>query len=115
MQQAVVGARAYSAARGSPTSARAQPRAARRAQFRVAKVASPASFSPRHSAVACGRFGIGVQRAVRHAVAVGLLPPAASRHLLAARLAVRRAASIAAYYSNVLVAIIPGMRYFFMP
>jgi hypothetical protein len=49
-------------------------------------------------------------------VAVGLLPPAASRHLLAARLAVRQlAASIAAYYSNVLVAIIPGMHFFFMP
>ncbi len=77
-----------------------------------------------HSVAPCGRrrclsghFGIGLQRAVRHAVAVGLLPPAASRHLLAARLAVRRrAASIAAYYSDVLVvAIIPGMHYFFMP
>ena len=72
---------------------------------------------PRRAAVACGRFGIGLQRVVRHAVAIGVLPPAASRHLLAARLAVRRlAASIAAYYSNVLVvAIIPGMHFFFMP
>ena len=89
----------------------------RAAASRAAVIAGAALLRcPRRAAVACGRFGIGLQRVVRHAVAVGLLPPAASRHLLAARLAVRRrAASIAAYYSNVLVAIIPGMHYFFMP
>jgi hypothetical protein len=53
---------------------------------------------------------------VRHAVAVVLLLPAASCQLLAALLAVRRAASIAAYYSNVLVVtLIPGMHYLFVP
>jgi hypothetical protein len=89
----------------------------RAAASRAAVIAGAALLRcPRRAAVACGRFGIGLQRVVRHAVAVGLLPPAASRHLLAARLAVRQlAASIAAYYSNVLVAIIPGMHFFFMP
>ena len=64
---------------------------------------------PRRAVSAGSRVGVAFQRAVRLAVAAGLLPQAANRHLLAARLAVWR---YAFFYA---IAFVPGLHFLFMP
>ena len=64
---------------------------------------------PRRAVAAGSRVGVALQRAVRLAVAAGLLPQAANRHLLAARLAVRR------YAFSYAIVLVPGFHFFFMP